>query len=26
MPGIPFIWLDFEQGGEGVFLLNGNDL
>ena len=26
MPEMPFIWLDFEQGGEGVFLLNASDL
>ena len=25
-PGLPFIWLDFEYGGQGIFLLTARDL
>lgn len=25
-PNIPFTWIDFEQGGEGIFLLSAKDL
>lgn len=26
LPGVPFVWLDFEHGGEGVFLIEKRDL
>jgi ribosomal protein L3 glutamine methyltransferase len=25
-PGLPFLWIDFERGGEGVFLINRGQL